>query len=71
MTLAEIAREGARTATRAAIERALREHPTASEAAASLGTDPSTLRRAARRAGVAWPELPPGPRRVPVDGGGE
>jgi len=61
-TLTELRREGGAAAVRAAIERALREHPTASEAAASLGTDPSTLRRAARRAGVVWPELPPGPR---------
>ena len=30
------------------------------EAARALGTDRGTLRRAARRAGVAWPELPAG-----------
>ncbi len=65
MILAEI-RDAAQAVAdgivRDAIERALREHPTASAAAAALGTDPSTLRRAARRAGVAWPKLPPGPR---------
>lgn len=66
MTLTELRREGGAAAVRDAIERALAEHPTASDAARALGTDPSTLRRAARRAGVAWPELPPG-RAVDVD----
>lgn len=59
-TLAALRREGGAAAVRDAIERALAEHPTASDAARALGTDPSTLRRAARRAGVAWPELPAG-----------
>ena len=62
MTLTELRREGGAAAVRAAIERALAEHATATAAAEALGTDPSTLRRAARRAGVVWPELPPGPR---------
>lgn len=60
-TLAEIrARHGAEGA-RAAIVRALEIYPSVTEAAASLGTDPSNLRRAARRAGVALPKRPGAP----------
>lgn len=60
-TLAEIrARHGAEGA-RAAIVRALEIYPSVTEAAASLGTDPSNLRRAARRAGVELPARPGAP----------
>lgn len=41
-----------------AIRRALAAHTTITAAAASLGTTPSNLRRAARRVGVALPTMP-------------
>jgi len=65
VTLATIrAAEGAE-GVRRAIVRALAAYPTATDAARSLGTTPRALRRAAQRAGVAWPALPAGaPRRA-------
>lgn len=44
-----------------AIRRALAAHPTVTAAAEALGTTPRALRRAAQRAGVAWPESPRAP----------
>lgn len=65
--LATARREGGASAVRAAIERALREHPTRADAARALGIDPRTLVRAARRAGLALDARPAGrpPRAQP------
>jgi len=57
VTLATIRRAEGVDGMRRAIAAALAAHPTATEAAASLGTSPRALRRAAQRAGVAWPAL--------------
>ena len=62
-TLAALRRSGGTDAVRAAIEAALAKHPTATAAAAALGTTARSLRRAAQRVGATWPELPPGPPR--------
>ena len=65
-TLAEIRAAAAEAAAHAAITRALREHATPSEAAASLGCTLAHLRRAAASAGVPWPVRPVGrPRKAP------
>lgn len=54
-TLAEIRERHGAEGARAAIVRALEIYASVTEAAAALGTDPSTLRRSARRHGVPWP----------------
>lgn len=59
-TLAAIRAAAAESAAAAAITRALATHSTPSEAAASLGCTLAALRRAAARAGVAWPVRPVG-----------
>lgn len=59
-TLAEIRAAAADAAAAVAIARALATHSTPSEAAASLGCRLSALRRAAKRAGVPWPQREPG-----------
>lgn len=55
-TLAEIRAALGAEGVRAAILRALAEHATVTEAARSLGTPASCLRRAAVRVGIEWQE---------------
>jgi len=66
-TLAEIRTTLGASGVADAIRRALAAHPTVTAAAASLGTEPRAFRRAAQRAGVAWPESP----RAPGAAGGK
>ena len=58
LTLAEIRATLGASGVADAIRRALAAHPTITAAAESLGTTPSNLRRAARRAGVSLPTMP-------------
>lgn len=60
-------RPGRTTHTAEALAAALAAHPTRSAAAASLGMDPSSFRRIAKRLGVAWPTGP----RAPGSAGGK
>lgn len=65
-TLAEIRATLGASGVAVAIRRALAAHPTITAAAASLGTRPGALRRAAHRVGV---ELPQSPRAPGAAGG--
>jgi len=58
MTLAEIRAALGASGVADAIRRALTAHATITAAAASLGTTPYGLRRAAKRVGVEIPEQP-------------
>lgn len=60
-TLAEIRSSLGASGVADAIRRSLAAHPTVTAAAVALGTTPRALRRAAQRAGVAWPESPLAP----------
>ncbi len=60
LTLAAIRAAAAEAAAHDAITRALATHSTPSEAARSLGCELAALRRAAKRAGVPWPQREPG-----------
>jgi len=62
-TLADTRRDLGASGVADAIRRALAAHPTVTAAALALDTTPRALRRAAQRAGVAWPESPRAPGR--------
>ena len=63
--LAEIRTASGADGARAAIVAAITAHGHTAAAAASLGVTLGTLRRAATRLGVPWPERPRGrPRRA-------